>query len=188
MSFSEEKRKKLIVPAVALMMCAVAMIGIGYAALSSTIENSGNEVSTEKLSATLYKDSNKNGLLANGSIKDNVSVEYYTKQVGNQQNYYISTEETTIGSAYLVIDSTLSGRTSVNLQYIITTSGPDQESFTIKLYEDKETGEDTELPSSINLSNGTAEIPILVKIVGLTTSSAGTSAAPLSFNVEIIVS
>ena len=80
MSFSEEKRKKLIVPAVALMMCAVAMIGIGYAAMTSSITNSGNEVTNSEFSAKLYKSSTEtSSLLADGKFADsNSSINYYT--------------------------------------------------------------------------------------------------------------
>ena len=57
MSFSEDKRKKLIVPAVALMMCAVAMIGIGYAAISTSVESDDNDINHKKL----YIDLSENG-------------------------------------------------------------------------------------------------------------------------------
>lgn len=42
-----QKRKRLIVPMVAIMMCAVAIVGVGYS-LDPTVENNGNEVGLDQ--------------------------------------------------------------------------------------------------------------------------------------------
>ena len=36
--------KRLLVPIIALLLCATALAGVGYAALTSSVSNSGNEV------------------------------------------------------------------------------------------------------------------------------------------------
>jgi len=41
---NERNRKKLLVPVVALVVCAAAMIGLGYAALVSDVTNTDNVI------------------------------------------------------------------------------------------------------------------------------------------------
>ncbi|MFA7037211.1 MAG: hypothetical protein WC183_12935, partial [Methanosarcina sp.] len=58
---NERNRKKLLIPVVALVLCAAAMIGLGYAALTSTVTNQANVVAGDGLSADLV-DSDGNAL------------------------------------------------------------------------------------------------------------------------------
>lgn len=83
MSFSEEKRKKLIIPAVALMMCAVAMIGIGFA-LQSTVTSS-NSVTVNEFIANIgdYADLNSENMDMNKEINNKLT---FTVEKTNEKN------------------------------------------------------------------------------------------------------
>ncbi len=41
---NERSRKRLVVPVIVLMLCAAALVGLGYAALTSTVTNQANVV------------------------------------------------------------------------------------------------------------------------------------------------
>lgn len=185
MSFSEEKRKKLIVPAVALMMCAVAMIGIGYAAVTSHITITDNNGIVEyKLSATLYKDENYQTVLGQGGFTEsNPKVNYYTKQVNNSIEYFIDQESTEIGKAYLLIETTDEAKASSNLTITcsVTVAGPHPDSHTTNVYYG------SEILTGTTLDNKKVKIPITIKMEG-TQTAAGASALPITYTVNISVS
>lgn len=88
MSFSEEKRKKLIVPAVALMMCAVAMIGIGYAAVNSSVTNQNNTLTNNVFSIDLYSSAEGNTAIDNEAFNEGKVVFSTHKTVGDSTTTY----------------------------------------------------------------------------------------------------
>lgn len=93
---NERNHKKLMVPIIALILCAAAMVGLGYAALtSSTATNTDNVVGAEGLVVKLV-DEEDNLLTANGfsgytgvsiieysSIQNNDGIEYKIDTFGN---------------------------------------------------------------------------------------------------------
>lgn len=77
-SEQNSSKKKLVVPLIALMLCAVAVLGIGYG-LTSSSTNTNNVVSGDALVADL-RDTNGTTSLVGGGFADNVTLEYQTSQ------------------------------------------------------------------------------------------------------------
>ena len=50
---SGSRHKKLLVPLVALLLCAAAMVGVGYAALMSDVTNTGNVITSDGITLTI---------------------------------------------------------------------------------------------------------------------------------------
>ena len=50
---SGSRHKKLLVPLVALLLCAAAMVGVGYAALMSDVTNTGNTIDSDGLTLNI---------------------------------------------------------------------------------------------------------------------------------------
>lgn len=73
-------KKKLIVPLIALMLCAVAVIGIGYG-LNSTSTNTNNAVSGSALVVDLNDGASRtSSSLQEGKFANNATLEYVTVQ------------------------------------------------------------------------------------------------------------
>lgn len=73
-------KKKLIVPLIALMLCAVAVIGIGYG-LNSTSTNTNNAVSGSALVVDLNDGASPtSSSLQEGKFANNATLEYVTVQ------------------------------------------------------------------------------------------------------------
>ena len=70
---SERGHKKLLVPVVALLLCAAAMVGLGYAALNSDVTNTNNIITTDGLTAKLVN-YDKDELLGENSFVAALSV------------------------------------------------------------------------------------------------------------------
>jgi len=123
---NERNRKKLLIPVVALVLCAAAMIGLGYAALTSTVTNQANVVAGDGLSADLV-DSDGNALTGHDFANDEDVIHYGTSTIDGVTTYYVSADsEIKLGGAVLEVEAlTTSGVanvTQVNVWYEITWS------------------------------------------------------------------
>lgn len=55
----DEKNRKLMIPVAAIFMSVVALVGIGYAAVSTSVSNEDNDVGTSVLEIDLFKGTDK---------------------------------------------------------------------------------------------------------------------------------
>ncbi len=123
---NERNRKKLLIPVVALVLCAAAMIGLGYAALTSTVTNQANVVAGDGLSANLV-DSEGDPLTGQDFANDEDVIHYGTSTIDEVTTYYVSADsEIKLGGAILEVEAlTTSGVanvTQVDVWYEITWS------------------------------------------------------------------
>ena len=108
------KRKQLAVPMVALMVCAVAFIGIGYA-LQSTATNTDNSIGAFDLEINLTGTNDTNLLKTGKFAIPGALIEEYSEQNNNTIHYYIS--ETQVGQGKLITKTV--GSMSLNLSYSV---------------------------------------------------------------------
>ncbi|MEA4978056.1 MAG: hypothetical protein VB016_05855 [Methanomassiliicoccaceae archaeon] len=123
---NERGHKKLLVPVVALVLCAAAMIGLGYAALVSDVTNTANVVAADGLKASLL-DGEGNVLTGSDFASDEDVIHYATSEVNGTVTYKVSTDAgIKLGSAILEVEAlTTYGTanvTQVNVWYEITWS------------------------------------------------------------------
>ena len=130
-------KKKLIVPLIALMLCAVAVIGIGYG-LNSTSTNTNNAVSGSALVVDLNDGASptSSSSLQEGKFANNAKLEYVTVQengtttakLANSTSISVSDEASynavEIGKGTLTV-SMLNGSssTSANVKVTLNTDG-----------------------------------------------------------------
>ena len=97
------KSGKLVAPAVAFMLCAVALIGVGFAiTLNSTSTATGNSVSTDGLVLNVT-DASESGT---ASFSSSAKVYYQTTQTnGGTLTYKIDTEEVVVGVGKIKVTS-----------------------------------------------------------------------------------
>jgi len=127
---NERSRKKLLVPVVALVVCAAAMIGLGYAALVSDVTNTANVVVGDGLTADLYSDfETEDGVRLTGQdfAKDEDAINYSTSTVNGSTTYKVDADdEIKLGGAVLRVEAlTTAGTanvTQVDVWYEITWS------------------------------------------------------------------
>ena len=115
MSFSEEKRKKLIVPAVALMMCAVAMIGIGYAAISTSVESDSNDINHNYL----YIDLSENGTFEDAPIRAETSGFFdgvITLMSVKDANGTVNVSRHSTSTTFIKVMTNINGKATCNLK------------------------------------------------------------------------
>ncbi len=116
---NERNRKKLLVPVVALVLCAAAMIGLGYAALVSDVTNTDNVVAADGLTARL-EDGNGNLLSSSGFDATADDLTYSNSQNNSTNVYKVPAQNIVLGGATLNIHVTDPSVTSVNVYYVIT--------------------------------------------------------------------
>ena len=103
-----DKKKKLILPAFMAVLCAVMMIGVGYAALTSSFETTAN-VSAGELEVTVGAEKS--------TVVDDVKIPYGVKTVrsseGDAKAYYVAagTYNFAENKAIKITDNTGSGYT-----------------------------------------------------------------------------
>ena len=73
-------KKKLLVPLVVLMLCALSIVGVGYA-YSTTVTNSGNNIEPDYYSIDLYKGDNS---VVTGDLEFSGKVTVYTEKTDNK--------------------------------------------------------------------------------------------------------
>jgi len=116
---NERNRKKLLIPVVALVLCAAAMIGLGYAALVSDVTNTDNVVAADGLTARL-EDGSGNLLGSSGFDKTAEEITYSNSQNNDGQKFIVAAQELVLGGATLNIHVTNPAVTSVTMYYVIT--------------------------------------------------------------------
>lgn len=125
---SERGHKKLLVPVVALLLCAAAMVGLGYAALVSDVTNTGNVVAVDGLTATFTDDEGEgeDGLLNAGSFSAHAVIKYNNKQTNSSNIYTIDAQTLVLGEATLNIHVTDPDLEQVSISHAIdwTTGTP----------------------------------------------------------------
>jgi hypothetical protein len=116
---NERNRKKLLIPVVALVLCAAAMIGLGYAALVSDVTNTDNVVAADGLTARL-EDGSGNLLGSSGFDATAEEITYSNSQDDDEQVFIVAAQELVLGGATLNIHVTDPAVTSVTMYYAIT--------------------------------------------------------------------
>lgn len=121
---NEKVGKKLLVPVIALMLCALALIGAGYAALQSSVESDNNITKTDGI--VLRFVSGDGVVFENGFISTDFIIGYtaettYPEGTETIKYTYNEFENKTIGKAIVEIDSTKSIAEDVVLDYLLTT-------------------------------------------------------------------
>ena len=116
---NERNRKKLLIPVVALVLCAAAMIGLGYAALVSDVTNTDNVVAADGLTARL-EDGSGDLLGSSGFDATAEEITYSNSQDDDEQVFIVAAQELVLGGATLNIHVTDPAVTSVTMYYVIT--------------------------------------------------------------------
>ncbi len=116
---NERNRKKLLVPVVALVVCAAAMIGLGYAALVSDVTNTDNVIAAEGLTARL-EDGSGNLLGSSGFDETAEEITYSNTQNNTEQVFVVAAQELVLGGATLNIHVTDTSVTSITVYYVLT--------------------------------------------------------------------
>lgn len=112
---NNSKTKKLIVPAVALILCVMAMVGTGYA-FSSSVSNVGNSMNVEYDQVSIY-DAGWNEVTS-PLFDDQVNLEFGVDKVpgsnGKYETYYSfnSVTKVTDGSKYLKAAKYINGQST----------------------------------------------------------------------------
>jgi len=119
-----EKRRGrigLAVPIAMLILCAAAMVGLGYASLTSVVTNQANVVAGEGLDAEL-RGSDGNLLAGTEFSAGADKIDFGTKQTdGRAKTYYVtSTDGLKLGGATLFLRTIDSGVTAVDITYEVT--------------------------------------------------------------------
>ena len=123
---NERGHKKLLVPVVALVLCAAAMIGLGYAALVSDVTNTANVVAADGLKASLL-DGDGDDLMGSDFASDEDVINFSTTTTNGVLKYKVEVDdEIKLGGAILEVEAlTTDGTanvTQVNVWYEITWS------------------------------------------------------------------
>ena len=149
-------KKKLIVPLIALMLCAVAVIGIGYG-LTSTSSNSGNSVTGTGLVVNLTDGATESeASLGAGAFATGNTISYYTTQNDGKTTYTVTGAE--IGKGTLKITSTDTSKTVAKVTAKLTLADCDNPSA-FKFTMDSKTltvGSTTDL-NDVKLASGEKE-------------------------------
>ncbi|MGI6471455.1 MAG: hypothetical protein ACOX1N_00005 [Candidatus Methanomethylophilaceae archaeon] len=117
--------KKLLVPAIALLLCSFAFVGAGYAALTSSTLSNNNSVGTDIIVLTFVDGSGNN--IASGAFSSGYSYEVGVNSVMNGTNTtfeytYGAFSNEKIGESTLKIDATESTVNKVKITYEFTTN------------------------------------------------------------------
>lgn len=176
-------KKKLIVPLIALMLCAVAVIGIGYG-LTSTSSNSGNSVTGTGLVVNLTDGATESAAsLGAGAFATGNAISYYTTQNDGTTTYTVTGAE--IGKGTLKITSTDTSKTVAKVTAKLTLADCDNPSA-FKFTMDSKTltvGSTTDL-KDVTLASGEAS-----KEYTLTLGADDTSVKPdVDFTYTIVFS
>lgn len=117
--------KKLLVPAIALLLCSFAFVGAGYAALTSSTLSNNNSVGADVIVLTFVDGSGNN--IVSGAFSSGYSYEVGVNSVMNGDNTtfeytYGAFSDKKIGGSTLKIDATESTVDKVKITYEFTTN------------------------------------------------------------------
>ncbi|MFA7028649.1 MAG: hypothetical protein WC163_11825 [Sulfurovum sp.] len=115
---NERNRKKLLIPVVALVLCAAAMIGLGYAALVSDVTNTDNVVAADGLTARL-EDGSGDLLGSSGFDATAEEITYSNSQDDDEQVFIVAAQELVLGGATLNIHVTDTSVESITVYYVL---------------------------------------------------------------------
>jgi hypothetical protein len=118
---NERSRKRLVVPVIVLMLCAAALVGLGYAALTSTVTNQANVVAGDGLDAELR--GTDGNLLAGTQFSAGAdTIDFGTEQTdaGAKTYYVLAMDDMKLGGATLFLRTIDSGVTAVDISYEVT--------------------------------------------------------------------
>lgn len=152
------KRNKILVPVVVLMLCAMAMIGLGYSAFTSTVTNQANLITGEGLEAELRIDSDTSDTLLKGTefSKGAIKLNFGSKQTDDVKTYYVDkVEGQKIGGAKLFLKTYDSDITSVTITYAVTFKEAGTEDATPY---------DLEITHGLKIGTGTPEVSQTVAV------------------------
>lgn len=162
--------KRLLVPVVAVMLCVMAVVGVGYAAINSSVTNTENTVSTETIEVHMKYRNSEGSFTWVQSPMFNKEIQYNVKDVNGTNKYtwakqsiahedlYLDIEDKRTGVTEVVVAPSISGTTNVTL--IGTMKLDDENGFV---------GPTSDAGWIVTLTNGRAEVPINLEI------EAGTS-------------
>ncbi|MDD7423534.1 MAG: hypothetical protein PUK31_00800, partial [Candidatus Methanomethylophilaceae archaeon] len=124
------KSGKLVAPAVAFMLCAVALIGVGFAiTLNSTSTATGNSVSTDGLVLNV---TDKNGG-DTASFSESAKVYYQTTQSnGGAPIYKIVTDKVIVGVGKITVTSP--GNANLKIKCTVTSTSVNDYGLSFKVY------------------------------------------------------
>lgn len=116
----DEKNRKLMIPVAAIFMSVVALVGIGYATMTSTVENNDNTVLDDGFYVDLYPSESLGSPIGESIFDDGVlSYVVNTKTSGNGneatvvKEYVLSQDEIVLNSSsvYLGLNEFTNGQT-----------------------------------------------------------------------------
>lgn len=126
---NSEKKKRLIIPAVTLVVAIVMMAGVGYAALQSTFEVNGNSAEGGKLEVNIDSES-----LENGKIFEKAKIPYGVKTVDGTSTYTVYKDTYTLAKdkSIKIIDETNIGYASYEIEATISSEKAKPLGFTLE--------------------------------------------------------
>lgn len=127
------RRNKLLVPVVALVLCAAAMIGVGYAALMSDVTNSGNVMNTDGYTVTFADATSGDPLIAAGFGTMQIDYGSHTNTSVNPNTttyYFNAITDKAMGASKLVINASNTSVTNVTIGYVVTYSTDNGTTYT----------------------------------------------------------
>lgn len=198
---SGSRHKKLLVPMVALLLCAAAMVGVGYAALMSDVTNTGNEMDTDgytvKFSGTAATAAGRFG---------SMQIDYGSHtNLGVTTYYFASITDKPMGASNLVIDASNTSVTNVKISYAVTYSTNNGTSYdaaapygitTSLAITGTTTGTTTTTVTDSPITTGAANAVIIagatdntftLALTGSISATTGMASAPADFLYQIVV-
>lgn len=118
---NERNHKKLLVPIIALILCATAMVGFVYAAQTSTVTNQANVIYGDGLIAELRVGS-EGDLLEGKMFSENADkIEFGTHSINDEMTYSVAgATGVKLGGATLFLQTINSDTESVNITYTVS--------------------------------------------------------------------
>lgn len=137
---NSEKKKRLIIPAVTLVVAIVMMAGVGYAALQSTFEVNENSAEGGKLEVNIDSES-----LENGKIFEKAKIPYGVKTVDRTPTYTVYKDTYTLAKdkSIKIIDETNIGYASYEIEATISSEKVKLLEFTLECKITKTSSDET---------------------------------------------
>ena len=152
---NERNRKKLLIPVVALVLCAAAMIGLGYAALVSDVTNTDNVVAADGLTARL-EDGSGDLLGSSGFDATAEEITYSNSQDDDEQVFIVAAQELVLGGATLNIHVTDTSVESITVYYVLE-------------WTDTDTPTTYDITTSLEMRQQVEESPVATMVADTTT-------------------
>lgn len=193
-TYKEEKgnkHKKLLVPLVALLLCAAAMIGVGYAALASDVTNTGNTIEMEGITLEL-----KNGadVQTAGAFNNSTAIKFESHTLNGTRtstvanNGVIGTGTLTINSTHAIPHAKMTNAFTATVADPVVPF-PTGMTFDIVLKKGVETVTMTDFALDAGTNVFTVELKAILgsSFTIPTSATSGATTVPVSFDVKITV-